>query len=27
FFRIPEALNIIFSAATTKFVFRFLGFS
>ncbi len=27
FFRVPEALNIVFSAATTKFVFRFLGFS
>lgn len=26
FFRIPEAINIILSAATTKFVFRFLGF-
>lgn len=25
-FRIPEALNIILSAAVTKFVFRFLGF-
>lgn len=26
FFRVPEAVNIILSAAVTKFVFRFLGF-
>lgn len=26
FFRIPEAVNIILSAAVTKFVIRFLGF-
>ncbi|HEY8034241.1 MAG TPA: DUF2523 family protein [Methylobacter sp.] len=26
FFRIPEAVNMILSAAVTKFVFRFLGF-
>jgi hypothetical protein len=26
FFRIPEAINLILSAAVTKFVFRFLGF-
>jgi hypothetical protein len=26
FFRIPEAINMIVSAAVTKFVFRFLGF-
>lgn len=26
FFRIPEAINIILSAYTTRFVFNFLGF-
>jgi len=26
FFRVPEAVNIIISAAATKFVFRFFGF-
>lgn len=26
FFRVPEACNMILSAAVTKFVFRFLGF-
>lgn len=26
YFRIPEAINMILSAAITKFVFRFLGF-
>jgi len=26
FFKVPEAVNIILGAGTTKFVFRFLGF-
>lgn len=26
FFRIPDAVNMILSVATTKFVFKFLGF-
>jgi hypothetical protein len=26
FFRIPDAVNLMLSAAVTKFVFRFLGF-